>query len=300
MVSRSEKNKELLDEIKEEKKVKKRRIFKKIIFFIITLAILVLSYSHFFATKGLVIREYKYQNSKLPNSFIGKKIVHFTDFHYKTTVNKKDLDNIVNSINSLKPDIVVFTGDLLDKHLTYTKEEKNELTSALNKIDAILGKYIVSGNHDYRDDSFNQVIANSGFIYLDNKYELVYNDNTPILISGISSSNQNKDNINEAFAYYNEENPPLFTIMLLHEPDTITNAMNSYNIDLAFAGHSHNGQVRLPFIGSLKTVKGAKKYYEEHYKINNTDLFISGGIGTSGYPFRLFNRPSINLYRLYK
>ena len=64
------------------------------------------------------------------------------------------------------------------------------------------------------------------------------------------------------------------------------------------AGHSHNGQVRLPFIGAIVKNQGAKKYYNEYYKIKNTDLYISGGIGTSTLPFRLFNRPNINFYRL--
>lgn len=72
--------------------------------------------------------------------------------------------------------------------------------------------------------------------------------------------------------------------------------LNKY--DLVLTGHSHGGQVRIPFIGKLYTPEGAKKYYDEYYKINNTDLYISSGLGTSMYKFRLFNRPSFNFYRI--
>ena len=71
------------------------------------------------------------------------------------------------------------------------------------------------------------------------------------------------------------------------------------NIDLFLAGHSLNGQVRLPFIGSIYTPTGAKKYYDSKYKIDNTEIYISNGLGTSKIPYRLNNRPSINLYRFY-
>ena len=65
------------------------------------------------------------------------------------------------------------------------------------------------------------------------------------------------------------------------------------------AGHSHLGQIRLPLIGAIYTPKGSKKYYDEHYKVNNADMYINGGIGTSVIEFRLLNKPSINLYRFY-
>ena len=83
----------------------------------------------------------------------------------------------------------------------------------------------------------------------------------------------------------------------MHEPDFI-DEIDYRKFDLVLAGHSHNGQVRLPFIGALVKPNYAKKYYDEYYKIKNTDLYISSGIGVSEVNFRLFNRPSFNLYRL--
>ena len=63
-------------------------------------------------------------------------------------------------------------------------------------------------------------------------------------------------------------------------------------------GHSHNGNIRLPFIGAISKVDGAKKYDQEYYKIKNSELFISSGMGTNGPGFRLFCRPSFNFVRV--
>ena len=84
---------------------------------------------------------------------------------------------------------------------------------------------------------------------------------------------------------------------MLHEPDYI-DQIGYEDYDLILAGHSHNGQVRVPFIGAVVLPVGAKKYYKEHYDLGDTKLYISSGIGTSTLNFRLFNRPSINFYRI--
>ena len=85
----------------------------------------------------------------------------------------------------------------------------------------------------------------------------------------------------------------------MHKPDTFDD-IKQYNFNLVLAGHSHNGQIRLPIYGAILTPKGAKKYYKPHYKIDNTDMYISSGIGNTVIDYRLFNRPSFNIYRLNK
>ena len=67
-----------------------------------------------------------------------------------------------------------------------------------------------------------------------------------------------------------------------------------------FAGHSHNGQINIPYIKKLLLPEGSKKYYNNYYKVNNTNLYISSGLGESNINFRLFNKPSINFYRINK
>ena len=272
-----------------------------IILVIIILTIsLCLLYSRFIATKGLKVKEYKVVNSKITDSYHGLKIIHLTDIHYGSTINEKELNNIVDKVNEIKPDIVVMTGDLIDERLSY---DKDTIINCLSKIEAKLGKFAVSGNHDIPLDDYNYIIKESGFTSLDNKYELIYSkSNEPIIISGIGYSDEDIGIKTEQFDKYiselkTDDIKPIYSILLVHEPDTVDNLdLNKY--DLILAGHSHAGQVRLPIIGKLYTPEGAKKYYDEYYKINNTDLYISSGLGTSLYKFRLFNKPSFNFYRI--
>lgn len=284
----------------EEKK--KHPIIKFIIIFILIIAAILL-YSRFIATKGLVTKEYKITSSSIQDNFHGFKIVHISDVHYGRTTDKKDLNNMVKEVNLLKPDIVVLTGDLIDRDTKLDDALKGEISEALSSINANVGKYAISGNHDSNFSEWESIINDSGFKNLNDTYELIYNDGyTPILLAGLSSNLNNQVDITERYnkilEYSNNENiKELYKILLIHEPDYINNIDYS-NFNLILAGHSHNVQVRLPFIGGIILPNGAKKYYKEHYKINNTDLYISSGIGTSGISFRLFNKPSINFYRL--
>ena len=107
---------------------------------------------------------------------------------------------------------------------------------------------------------------------------------------------QNDEDIVQAFNYIDSES--LYTISLFHEPDMIDKVKNYNHVNLALSGHSHNGQVVIPKIGAVLRVDGAKKYPNSYYQVGDTKLYVSGGLGTSLYKLRLFNRPSINLYRL--
>ena len=285
-----------------EEEKKKHPIIKFLIIFVLIITAILL-YSRFIATKGLVTKEYKITSGNIQDNFHGFKIVHISDIHYGRTTDKKDLEKIVNEINLLKPDIVVLTGDLIDKDTELNETLKSEIIESLNSISVTVGKYAISGNHDTNFSEWESIINDSGFKNIGDNYELIYSDGyTPILLAGLSSNLNNQTDITERYnkilTYATEENiRDLYKILLIHEPDYINNIDYS-NFNLILAGHSHNGQVRLPFIGGIVLPNGAKKYYKEYYKLNNTDLYISSGIGTSQISFRLFNRPSINFYRL--
>ncbi len=286
----------------------KGNIKKIILFFIFIIIIItgVLLYSRYIGTSGLKIKEYKIVNENFYNDYYGFKIVHISDIHYGRTTFDKDLKNLVKKINMVKPDIVVFTGDLIDQDTKVTNEQIDKISSILSKIDAEIGKFATNGNHDYYFKNWDLIIENSGFTNLNDKYELIYKEpDRYILLAGLSTNLYGKKQISEKLKPVNEylkdnqENKPMYSILLMHEPDFIDD-INSDDFDLVLSGHSHNGQVRMPFIGAIKQSLpiGCKKYYDEYYKIKNTDLYISSGIGTSTVSFRLFNRPSFNLYRI--
>ena len=269
-------------------------------FILILILILILFYSRYVGTTGLNIKEYKVNYSELKEDFYGLKIAHISDIHYKSTISKEELNKLVKKINLTKPDIVVLTGDLFtDKDITDNDEK--DIIDALSKINVNIEKYAIKGDND--SDKWDNIINSSGFKNLNNTYDLIYTETTDyILIAGMSSNITDKTSIEEKLKTTNEfiansEIKPNYNILLMHEPDFVNNFDYS-KFNLILAGHSLNGQVRIPYVGGLFKQVYSKKYYEEYYKLKNTDLYISSGLGTYKYSFRLFNHPSFNLYRL--
>ena len=119
------------------------------------------------------------------------------------------------------------------------------------------------------------------------------------MITGLSSSSKNRD-IDKAFEYFNDptSNKEIYSIVIMHEADSIDEVISKYKVNLALAGGNLNGQIRFPGIGGLLTRENASKYLNEYYKISNTNLYISSGVGTDNSQIRMFNRPSINFFRL--
>lgn len=295
-----------MESVEEKKGSKNKLIFIGILCF--SIFSLTLLYSRFVATSGLVVKEYQVLHNTLPDSFYGFKIVHMSDIHYGRTISKKELLNVVTEINLLKPDIVVLTGDLLDKAKTLSQTDIKDITEAFSKIKATIGKFAIMGEHDFGKEEWTTIIKNSGFTNLSDTYELIYKDDTePIMIAGLSTNLKGTKNVKDKIAPINDyiaslkdsktNDIPHYKILLLHEPDYASDVTpNNYNLILA--GHSHNGQIAFPFIGALIKPVGAKKYYDEYYRLKQTDLYISSGLGTTKLDFRLWNHPSINFYRL--
>lgn len=280
------------------KRIKVRKWVKIILILIIIISSIFL-YSRFLGTNGLIIKERAVIDSNLPKNFYGLKIIQISDIHYKVTTTKEELEDIVTEINLLKPDIVVLTGDLFDSNIKYKKNDYYDLTEILNKINSNIGKYAIKGEDDLNNKNWEDIILKSDFIDLNDKYEFIYSDGIdPLLLIGISS-NYKKNHIKKTLDLFYEQidTEYKYSILLLHEPDVINNIDYS-KFNLILAGHTHGGQIKLPFIGGVIKDKYAKVYKNDYYKLDNTNIYISSGIGTSKYKFRLFNTPSINFFRL--
>lgn len=272
----------------------------KILTGILFVIIGIILYARFIGTMGFDTKEYTILSKNLPTGFDGLKIVHFSDIHYNRAITSEKIDKLISEINLINADIVVFTGDLIDKDVSLTVSDYDYLTKSFNKINAKYGKYAILGNHDYNDmDKVIQVFNDSNFKYLENSYDIVYNNiGEKIFVGGIGNITHNLDDLDKTMEYFNSNDDIDYKIILLHEPDFSDNVVDNYNVNLILAGHSHNGQVRLPVIGAVYTPTHAKKYYDNYYDINGTDLYISSGLGVSIVNYRLFNRPSINFYRI--
>jgi len=275
--------------------------WKFLIGFILVITLIVL-YSRYVGTYGFITKERTLYSDELPTGYDGIKVVHFSDVHYNRAIKLDKVNDIVEEINLINPDIVVFTGDLVDKDVDLTTSDYIDLTGSLSKINAKYGKYAILGNHDYKHkDKVIQVFNDSNFKYLENDYDVIYNQNSEkIYIGGIGNVSYNLDNVNKTMEFLDDNSDDSYKIILVHEPDISDNIVDNYDVSLILGGHSHNGQVRLPVVGAIYTPNGSKNYYDEYYDLNGTPLYISSGIGVSMINFRLFNRPSINFYRINK
>ena len=294
-MAKKKKNNIVLEDENQEKKFN----YKILIIVLIITAIICLLWARYISTIGLQVLEYPIKTTELGDSFDGFKIVQFSDLHYGSTVSIKELKKTVKKINNLKPDIIVFTGDLVEQDVKLSEKEIKDIITELNKLEARIEILAVIGNHDYDHDYWEQIVPNLNWKVLDNTYEYVYNnDSEKLVFVGFDDLTEGNPDYENAFSFLNEQTDKLYTILLMHEPDQI-DEIRTYDFDLALAGHSHLGQVRLPLIGAIYTPIGSKKYYDEHYKVDDADLYINGGIGTSLLKVRFFNKPSINLYRFY-
>lgn len=277
----------------------KIRPWVKVLFIFIIIGTSIFLYGRYLGIKGIQIKEYGIIDSRIPKNFYGLKIAQISDIHYKVTTTKDDFKKIVREINLLKPDIVIFNGDLFDKNIKYTKKDFKDIKQILKDINYNISKYAIKGEDDLHIKIWEEIIEESNFIDLNDKYEFIYNnDIEPILLVGISSNykkNHIKQTLNEIYQNININYK--YSVLILHEPDIIQNIDYS-KFNLILAGHTHGGQIKLPYIDGILKDKYSKIYINDYYKIDNTKLFISSGIGTSKYKFRLSNKPSINFYRL--
>ena len=280
-----------------KRKEKKNMTILKIIICLLIFVTILILYARFIGTKGLFVKEYTIEDN-IPSNFDGLKIVHISDIHYGRTTKENELKKLVEKVNILNPDIIVITGDILDKNLEI-EDSKEILTKYLKEMNAKIGKYAISGNHDLKYDYWKDIITDSDFKNLNNTFETIYYDGYDSIVLAGLSSYFDKQNTEEKLKDYHDfisQNEIKYKILLIHEPDTIDEINEDF--DLILAGHSHNGQVRLPLIGAIILPKGSKRYYDEYYEVKNAKLYISSGVGTSGLPIRLLNHPSINFYRI--
>ena len=285
---------------KNEKKEKKGGKLLSIFLFLIIIVVTTFLYAKYRGIKGLIVKEYRVESEILTSNFSGLKIVHFSDLLYKSTVDKDDVKNLVKRINELKPDIVVFTGDLINKNAKITNEDIEFLEQELESISTKIGKYAIYGDEDYSVESYKTIMEKGKFKILNNSYdEIFYKNNDSMFIVGLPSSLKEEVKLEEAFAFYKDDEKRKFIIVLVHDGKTIKFLDEStYEVDLVLGGHSLNGSVVIPYYGGIFIDDGSYKYYQEHYSKGITDIYISSGIGTNKYPYRIFNKPSFNLYRL--
>lgn len=300
---------------------------KKILFIIKILVILLACTVAFniILNKNIFIKEYKIQSEKISENFSNYKIIQITDVH--SIRSEIQLEKIINKVKKQNPNLICVTGDLIDSDY-YSNQNNLYMNNEINQIEELTVKfmeelvkisdtYYIYGNHemmlldDPENNKFKIDLEKIGVKILNNKTQVLEKDSEKINLIGVQDPatlyknekysyvrGTNKDKVevilNDLFLEIPEENKNNFTILLSHRPEYFE-LYDKYNIDLALTGHTHGGIVKLPMINGIYAHPQGwlPKYSYGNYKTNDFSMIISGGIGYSKLPIRIFNPPEI-------
>lgn len=251
----------------------------------------------------------------LPDEFDGYRMVQFSDLHVGTYQNDTTfVAELVDSINALHPDLIVFTGDIVNSKTS----ELLPHTSPLSRLKATDGVYSILGNHDYGDystwktaeakqenlDLLKKLQADMGWNLLLNETEMIRRGNDSIALIGVENIGDPPFTIYGSLQQaYKNTSDSVTKILLTHNPshwsDSIANR-NDVRIALSLSGHTHAMQFKLfgwsPAKFRYKTWGGL---YDDNSNYKH-QLYVNIGIGTVGFPSRIGATPEVSIFTLKK
>jgi len=278
-----------------------------IIVFVLLIGMLTIIYGSFIEPKLLVINK---QEIDLANIEKSVKIAFVADFQVGPYRQTEYVKKVANKITEMEPDIILLGGDQVDNGGTL--DDETQYLKPLEELTKIAPTFAIHGNHEYGigndlmialpnrrlpDVSQNteKTISNLNIDYLTNELRLLSVRGQKIYLFGGDSSYAQKLNFSEL----KNRNTDIPTIALLHDPLDVRSA-SGYSVDLMLAGHTHGGQIRLPFFGPIGRVDSHTplNWYKGWGEYNGTKFFVTSGIGETGVRARLFNPPEIVLLTL--
>lgn len=225
----------------------------------------------------------------LPEGFDKYRICHLSDMH-----NKIWGDKLINRIKESKVDIVVITGDIVER-----KKNFQEMIDQIRKINKICQVYYVSGNHEVWCNKLDDIKAEfkkMGVKVLDNDCIFLNNKGDKVMLFGLSDPDNYGFYLSEEKSekIFNKKIPEIIgnyngvKILLSHRPNFL-DIFEKYKIDLILSGHTHGGQFHLPFYGAIYASNQGffPKYSDGYYKKGNSQMIISKGMHSSMRTFRI-------------
>lgn len=248
----------------------------------------------------------------LPPAFEGYKIAQFSDIHLGSW-NRKfwKINKVVTLVNAQNPDIIVFTGDMVNNFAT----ETTGWEKYFNQFKANDGKFAVLGNHDYGDYidwkspeirnknnlKIQQAIRDFGFRLLLNEHLSIKKGNDSLVLIGVENWGKSErwrySDLNKALE---GTNPASVKVLLTHDPNHFEKeVIGKDDIALTLSGHTHAGQMGLKIGGKLYSPASfVFKYWSGLYKVQNQYIYVNRGIGYIGMPMFIGVRPEITIIEL--
>ncbi len=231
---------------------------------------------------------------RLDAAFTGYRIVQISDIHMDNWMTPARLTEIVHTVNAQQPDLVAVTGD----YVTYDAAAyAPDLTTTLSGLQAHDGVVAILGNHDHWSGAsiLRDVIHDSGMIDLTNAIHTLVRGNAVLHIAGVDDIWAGDPQLDAVIGQL----PAIgAAILLAHEPDFADVSAATGRFDLELSGHSHGGQVRIPFFGPVHTVRWGKKYVAGRYQVGTMMQYTNRGVGMLSPHVRFSCRPEITVFTL--
>jgi uncharacterized protein len=239
--------------------------------------------------RWLEVTQTKVVLPSLPPEFAGYRIVQISDIHFRHgAMDKAMLDRIVTIANARQPDAIVLTGDYITR---WPLPQEPDLQAAWQKLRATDGIFAVMGNHDRANFAMPLLVAfkKAGVAVLNNQIRTIVRNGQKLYIAGVDDVTYRLADLNPILADLpaNEK-----AILLAHEPDIFDRVAATHRFGLQLSGHSHGGQVAIPFLPRF-TPPLAKKYIAGIYRRDDSFLYVSRGLGVTEINARFNCRPEI-------
>ena len=244
---------------------------------------------------SLVLREYDVA-ANLP-VLKGRRIAVISDLHAGAPyIDGDKIDQVVAMTNAARPDLILLTGDYsADDNVLYTGMAYKDVARHLARLEAPMGVYAVLGNHEAADKSeAAQALEQSGIFVMRNFQAVIGTENGPLLLAGIGDRDEGDDDIRRALG---RVPAGMKALCFTHSPDIFPDLPPA--CALTIAGHTHGGQVALPFVGRpIVPSRYGQRYAQGQVREGGKTLFVSSGIGTTHLPIRLGVTPEISLLKI--
>lgn len=258
--------------------------------FLLICFVIALAYAILIESKWYEITEPELQIHNLHPVFDGYRIVQLSDIHMDSSMTRERLKKIASTVNELKPDLIVITGDFVSYEVKYVT---NDLRDALSNFHARDGIVAVMGNHDHLSgvDRVREVLKDVGIRELQNDCMTIERDGGHFYLAGIDDLSAKQARLDLLLPKIPEDAP---AILLAHAPDFADVAAATGRFDAQLSGHTHGGQIQLPFIGTLYGPEHGHRYQDGLFDVaNGLQLYVSRGVGTVHLPIRFLCRPEI-------
>lgn len=252
-------------------------------------------YAWLWEPRRLEVKQVPLELPGFPQAFDGLRVVQFSDAHLGFHTGLKEMEKLAETIQEQTPDLICFTGDMVEREA----EPMRECIPVLASMQAKYGKFAVLGNHDYRGRQQKQVEAmfkEAGFTLLRNSHAVIKQGNEQIAVTGLDDALTSQPNPLQAIEGLD---PDTWKLLLMHEPDYADMA-EPFGFGLQLSGHSHGGQVRFPWIGAVTTPRGSRKYIQGLYYAGKARMpvYVNRGFGMTQLPIRFLCRPELTVFEL--